>query len=361
VAFATRFGRPPDVVASAPGRVNLIGEHTDYNDGFVLPTAIPQRTWVALARRTDGAAHVGSDAVAGPPRRFTPGGERRARDWLDYVQGCTHALGGAAPVAGFDAWIVSDVPPGSGLSSSAALEVAVLRALRDAFALRLDDVALALTAHRAEHDFVGARVGIMDQMAASLADERSALFLDTRSRAWEPVPLPPDLGLVVVDSGIAHEHAGGEYNVRRAECEAACAALGVASLRDVGAVDLPRAAALPPPLGRRVRHVVTENARVLAAVDALRDDDLRSLGTLLVTGHASLRDDYAVSVPDVDVLVDVACADPAVYGARVTGGGFGGAVVAAARAGATADAAARIVTAYVARTGRPGRALVPAA
>ncbi|HEV7731663.1 MAG TPA: galactokinase [Candidatus Binatia bacterium] len=317
------------VVASAPGRVNLIGEHTDYNDGLVLPLAIPQRTTVTLIRRDDDRICVTS-AVGDGPREYRLGQETRGGDWLDYVQGCTAMLAAHGRLGGADLHITSTVPVGAGLSSSAALEVAVLRAFRAAFGLALDDVALAGTAHRAEHDFVGARVGIMDQMAASLADERTALYLDVQTMAVERVPVPSSLGLVVVDSGIAHRNLGGGYQARRAECDVACRLLGVPSLRALGDDALARAAALPSPLDRRVRHVVTENQRVRDTVAALRAGDLRRLGALFTASHASMRDDYAVSLPEIDALVERAEAQSGVLGARLTGGGFGGAIVVAA-------------------------------
>lgn len=349
------------MTATAPGRVNLLGEHTDYNDGLVLPTAIPQRTTVTLARRPDDVVRVASTAFPGEaPREFRLGREARTGGWVDYVQGCTQALATVAPLGGFDALVHSTVPVGGGLSSSAALEVALLRALRAALGTALDDVTLARLAHRAEHDFVGARVGIMDQMAASLGSTRTALFLDARSLACEAVPLPATLALLVLDSGIAHRHADGGYNARRAECERAAAALGVPALRDVEEAELARAVALPPPLPARVRHVVTENGRVREAVAALRAADLPRLGALFLASHASQRGDYAVSTPEVDALVEIAAAEPAVYGARLTGGGFGGAVVVAARPDAGPHLAARIVAAYRRRTGAPGRVLMGA-
>ncbi|HEY2385429.1 MAG TPA: galactokinase [Candidatus Binatia bacterium] len=356
--FSALFGRAPEVTATAPGRVNLMGEHTDYNGGLVLPTAIPQSCEVALARRVDGRVRVVSALVAAAPREYQLGEERREGDWLDYVAGCTAALlADGHSLTGFDARIASSVPVGAGVSSSAALAVSVLRALRAVFALALDDVALARLAHRAEHDFVGARVGIMDQLAASLADERSALFLDTRSLDYERVALPPSVDLVVLDSGVAHRHATGGYNARRAECERACALLGVTSLRDLEA-SAPLDALLEP-LGRRVRHVLSENARVVAAVAALRAGDVAALGRLFSASHASQRDDYEVSCPEIDALVGVASADPRVAGARLTGGGFGGAVVLVAEAGTAAAVAVRAATAYAERTGLRATRLVP--
>jgi galactokinase len=361
--FAAAFGRAPEVRSAAAGRVNLIGEHTDYNDGFVLPLAVPLRTRVALSRRMDREGRVVSgqradDGIAA----FTVGGEQPGRAWLDYVQGVTSVLGAAGQaVGGFDLAIDSDVPLGSGLASSAALLVAVARALREAFGLSIDDVELARLAQRAEVEFVGARVGIMDQFCASLGDEHHALFVDTRTLAYERVPFPPSLELAVIGSGVAHSNAAGEYNTRRAECERACQLLGVASLRDLTVADLPRIDALPAPLAGRARHVVTENQRVLDTVSALKDGRPDDLGALMAASHRSMRDDYEVSVGEIDLLVELADARADVIGARLTGGGFGGSIVAITPAGRAGEAGRSIVAAYRERTGRPGRLLVPAA
>ncbi len=346
--------------ASAPGRVNLIGEHTDYNGGFVLPTAIPQRTSVELIRRADNTVEARS-ANAPNPGTFTVGREQQRGDWLDYVQGVTWAVRQAGfDVAGFELSISSDVPLGAGLSSSAALEVALLRAIRQSFALHdLDDVNLALLGQKAENDFVGARCGIMDQMAASLADQTTALFLDTRSLEFRRVPLPATADLVVVHSGVSHGIAGGEYNTRRAECEEAARQLGVPQLRDLTRADLARIEHLPEPLGRRARHVLLEDERVLDSIAALGESDLARLGELFLASHASMRDDFEVSVPEVDLLVDLARLDPQVYGARMTGGGFGGSVVMLAHLGQGKSAAERIARVYAERSGRTPRVLVP--
>lgn len=359
--FDALFGRAPAVRARAPGRVNLMGEHTDYNGGFVLPMAIPQETRVELAPRPGREVRAFSADVPGRRvERYVLGAERKGRGWLDYVQGVTDVLPrDGHDLGGFDVRFTSSVPLGSGLSSSAALEVSLLRALREAFSLRLDDVALALAGQRAETEFVGAPVGVMDQLASSLADARSALFIDTRTLAHEKLPLPPDVEVVVVSSGISHSHAGGDYRVRRAECEQAAAALGVKQLRDLTVADLPRALALSEPLGRRVRHVVTEDARVLAAVEALRAGDAARLGALFDASHASQRDDYDVSIPEIDLLVSLARRDPDVLGARLTGGGFGGSIVALARAATGAAAGQRVASAYDAVSGRTARVLVP--
>jgi galactokinase len=361
--FHTLFGRAPVVSADAPGRVNLIGEHTDYNGGFVLPTAIPQRTHIELAPRPDRTVRAASANLPGGAivEQYILGAETPGRDWLDYVQGITHVLRAAGhDLHGFDVRIASDVPIGSGLSSSAALEVSLLRALRQAFRLGFDDVAMALMGQRAENQFVGAQCGIMDQMAATFADEHTALFLDARSLEYQRVPLPAGADLIVLNSGVAHDHAAGDYNTRRAECERACQLLGVKQLRDLGIADLPRVNALPEPLRRRARHVLTEDDRVLRAVQALRQGDLPLLGKLFYESHESMRDDYQVSVKEIDLIVDLARRQPEVYGARLTGGGFGGSVVMLAHAGRGADVARRIARGYAERSGRTPAVLVPA-
>ncbi len=358
--FPQLFGRAAAVAADAPGRVNLIGEHTDYNGGFVLPTAIPQRTRFELAPRADRTVRVWSAARSKAIESYTLGGEQPGRDWLDYVQGVTVLLGREGfGLAGFDARVESRVPLGSGLSSSASLTVSLMRALRKAFGLELDDVQLALLGQRVENEFVGARVGIMDPMAASLGDEGTALFLDARSRAYERVPLPAGADLVVLHSGVSHRLAGGDYNTRRSECERACSLLGVELLRDLGPADLPHVNALPEPLNRRARHVLTENERVLEAVATMHAGDLLRLGQLFYASHASMRDDYQVSIPEIDRIVELAQAEADVYGARLTGGGFGGSVVMLARAGRGWPVAERIATAYAAETGNQPRILVP--
>jgi galactokinase len=256
------------------------------------------------------------------------------------------------------------VPLGGGLSSSASLEVALLRAIRQAFSLTIDDVQLARLGQIAENDFVGARCGIMDQMSASLADTRNALFLDTRSLDFERVPLPSAADLVVIHSGVTHRIAEGhgvqsEYNARRADCEEAAVQLGVPQLRDLTSADLPRLATLPDRLQKRARHVITEDERVLDAVTALKAQDLETLGTLFYASHASMRDDFEVSTPEIDLLVDLARQDPAIYGARLTGGGFGGAVVILARGGDGREVGQRLARAHSEQSGQSPTVLVP--
>jgi galactokinase len=348
-AFSALFGRAPEALARAPGRVNLLGEHTDYNDGYVLPTAIGMCTELALARRDDGRVVVMSEALD-ERGTYVLGQEPHTGGFIDYVAGVTRSLAvhGHA-IEGFDALVRSSVPVGSGLSSSAALEVALLRALRVRFSLVFDDRVLAELAHWGETRHVGVPVGMLDPMACSLADEHTALFLDVRTLTFERVALPEAAEIAVVDSGVAHQNAAGDYRKRRDECRRAAELLGVAALRDATLERLP---SLPEPLRRRARHVITENARVLAGVQALRDGDADRFGALWWASHASQRYDYEVSVPLVDAIVERARRVPEILGARLTGGGFGGAVVVLVRRGHARPAAAAIAA-------RPELVLVP--
>jgi galactokinase len=358
--FQILFGRPAAYSASAPGRVNLIGEHTDYNGGFVLPLPIPLRTVADLAPRRDHIVRAWSTNVGGDPLVYSLGAECSGRGWLDYIQGLTKLLSEEGhPLRGVDLRIESSLPLGSGLASSAALEVAVLRVLCDAFNLSLTGVEQALIGQRAENEFVGARVGIMDQMAASIAEPGEALFIDTRSLRYERLLLTEEAELVVISSGVSHSHAAGQYNARRAECERACTLLGVEQLRDLSAADLPVVARLPQPFARRARHVITENERVLEALQCLRSADLPSLGRLLYASHESLRDDYQVSIPELDLLVELAAGESEVYGARLTGGGFGGSMIVLTHRRAGRAVAERIAREYARRTTRASEVLLP--
>jgi len=358
-SFADVFGLAAEAEATAPGRVNLLGEHTDYHEGYVLPAIIPQRTHASISRRTDRAVRAWSAETPGAVEEYVLGFETSGRGWLDYVQGLTMALSRrGVDLPGFNLHLWSTVPIGGGVSSSAALEISVLRALRTRFGLALDDVALARIGQAAETEFVGAPVGIMDQMASSLGREGEALFLDTRTLAVERILLPREIDLVVIDSGIPHAHAGGAYALRRRESFEAAAALGVGHLRDLDVDALGRLDGLDPILARRARHVITENRRVRDGVTALRASDIPTFGRLMNASHESMRVDYETSTPDVDTLVAIARQDGDVAGARLTGGGFGGAIVAIAYAGTAAEAAGRIAGRY-ARTGRTARVLVP--
>jgi galactokinase len=327
----------------------------------VLPTVLPQQTSASVRRRDDRVVRARSAAVDDRVAEYVLGEERRSGTWVDYVQGITAMLRSRElHIAGFDLRLTSDVPLGAGVSSSAALEVSVLRGLRDLFALPLDDLQLARVAQAVETEFVGAPVGIMDQMASSMGRPGEALFIDTRSLAFERLPLPP-VDLIVIASGVTHRHAGGGYVARRQESFAAARLLGVAHLRDVDASAAPQLQALPPLLARRARHVISENQRVLEAVTAIRAADAPRLGALFNASHDSMRDDYEVSTPDVDTLVRVAQEHPHILGARLTGGGFGGAVVMLAQPGCGREAARAIHQEYQRLTRRAGAVLVPAA
>ena len=360
--FEALFHHPADGRASAPGRINLIGEHIDYNGGHVLPLAIPRRTFVEVRLRADRHVHAFSASVDEELREATyeRGAEAPGRGWIDYVQGLTHVLDREGhDVPGFELHVTSELPVGSGLASSAALEIAVLRALRSVCGLPLDDVALARIAHLAETEFVGAPVGIMDQMASSLASEDAALFLDTKTRTFTRTPLPRDVEIALIDSGVAHRHASGEYRSRREECQRAAALLNVSLLCDMPLGDLRRAEQLPPPLNRRVRHVLTEEARVLAAVEAMKAGASEQLGRLFVESHVSMRDDYEVSVFEVDILVDAAVRDPDALGARMTGGGFGGAVIILCRRTKAAAVASNVLASHRAAGQTASRIVLP--
>jgi galactokinase len=349
----------------AHGRVNLIGEHTDYNGGWVLPTAIPQKTVVRLEETAGERVDLSADPEepGGAPRTaaYVLGEEKATGAWSDYLQGATKLLRGEGiRLRGFRASITSTVPEGSGLSSSAALEIAFLKGLRELNGFDLNDEALALLGQRIENEFVGARVGIMDQMACAFGRWGEALFLDTKTMQHRQVQIP--LGradLVVVNSGVKHRHSGGGYNQRRQECEDACAALGVASLRELHPGGVARLEKLPDVLLRRARHVITENVRVFETVKALEEGDLPKAGQLFYASHASMRDDYEVSVPEVDLLVSLFGKEHGVYGARLTGGGFGGSVVALTQKGKGAELSQKVAALYGERSGQRATVLVP--
>jgi galactokinase len=337
--FETLFGYQPQGVWSAPGRVNLIGEHTDYNEGFVLPFAINLRTVVALGVRDDAVLRIAStfadEVVELPIAELSPdtlGG------WSAYPLGVAWALGqfGAdlSAVPGVDIFIDSVVPVGAGLSSSAAIESAVALALDEVWQLGFDRQTLAKVGQLAENKAVGAPTGIMDQSASLLGRRDSAVFLDCRSLEAQVIELgfaDAGLELVIIDTGIKHSHATGGYADRRASCEAGAAAMGVPSLRDLSVDDLPRAReVLDEETFRRVRHIITENQRVLDTVEVLRTHGPTAIGDLLDASHRSMRDDFEISVPELDLAVETAQANGAI-GARMTGGGFGGAAIALIR------------------------------
>jgi galactokinase len=334
--FIRSYQRSPDGVWSAPGRANLIGEHTDYNDGFVLPFAIAERTAVAARRRDDDQIRVRSAAYPSHIGSFSglSPSVPQVSGWSAYPFGVAWAISRARPLPGrygADLYIDSDVPAGAGLSSSAALEMAVAAALTDLWGLDLSPGELARAGQRAENEVVGAPTGIMDQYASLLGQPDAAVFLDCRTLATRSVPLrlaPAGLTLVLTDTGERHAHAAGGYAARRASCEKAARELGVPALRDLETADLPRAEReLDDETFRRVRHVVTEDARVLATVAALEAGDMEAAGRHLTASHRSMRDDYEITTPALDLAVETALAAGAL-GARMTGGGFGGSAIA---------------------------------
>ncbi|MFF1874637.1 galactokinase [Streptomyces sp. CB03911] len=356
-AFTAVHGGAPDGVWAAPGRVNLIGEHTDYNDGFVLPIALPHAARAAVRRREDDLLRLHSAQADGAVVEVTADELRPGAvpGWARYVAGVVWALRDAGhPVGGVDVHLDSDVPTGAGLSSSAALECVVAIACNDLWDLGLGPVELGLLAQRAENVFVGVPCGAMDQLASTCCEAGRALFLDTRTLTARQLPVDlaaAGLRLLVIDTQVKHDLADGAYAERRSGCEKAAELLGLAALRDLDLAGLPAALDTLPDEGLRslTRHVVTENARVEAAVEALLAGEPAALGPILTAGHASLRDDFLVSCAETDLVVATANAAGAL-GARMTGGGFGGSVIALV-ADEDADRVAEAVSAAFAAAG----------
>jgi galactokinase len=358
--FAAHFALSPDLVVRAPGRVNLIGEHTDYNDGFVLPAAIGRETQVAARRREGATVRVvacdldnAEDVIALDAPILphdTPG-------WADYVRGMLAVMQMAGvPLTGADIMIRGDIPQGSGLSSSASLSVAVGTAMAVmAGASNLDMVQIALLAQQSECDFVGTKCGIMDQLISATGVAGHALLIDCRSLERYPVAMPADAAILIVHSGITRGLVDGHYNERRAQCESVAAALNVPALRDLTMEELLVAEAMLDPVAfRRARHVISENARTLDAAQALKAGDLAAMGVLMAASHISMRDDFQITLPQIDALVallqDVTGNRG---GARMTGGGFGGAVVALCPNDAVDDVVAAVRAGYQTPDGTP--------
>lgn len=357
--FRARFGGPASL-ARAPGRVNLIGEHTDYNEGFVLPAAIDLFCWVAFAPRKDrivgfNSEHFDESVEVSLDDLAT----RATRSWVNYPLGVAWALQqfGCA-LRGANVYISSDVPLGAGLSSSAAIEVATGYALMSVAGAPIDTKKLALLCQRAENEFVGARTGIMDQFVSCHGRAGHALLLDCRSLDFRHVPLPANVDLVICNTLVRHRIGAGEYNVRRGECEAAVRALsaalpGIRTLRDVSLADLEaHRALLSETIYKRCRHVITENARVQETASALESGHLENLGQLMANSHRSLRDAYEVSCRELDLMVNLAERQRGVLGARMTGGGFGGCTINLVRSAESAEFRKRIAEEYEAAAGR---------
>ncbi len=322
--FAEKYGRPPQLVIRSPGRVNLIGDHTDYNDGFVMPIAIDQATWIAAAPREDRSVDITSIELG--TARFDLDRLETSRTWADYVAGTLSELG-LDLEHGFDAVVRTDIPVGAGLSSSAALELGIARLAAELGRVPWDPIAAALAAQRAENEFVGMPCGIMDQLIVAGGVRGHALLLDCRSLDTHKVFVPATATIVILDTGTRRRLVESAYEDRRNACERAAAALGVPALRDatLGMLD---SASLDPVMRRRARHVITENARTQEAARALAGGDLESFGCLMDESHVSLRDDFKVSGTALDAITDIARRHPGCLGARVTGGGFAGCAVA---------------------------------
>ncbi|MEO8611527.1 MAG: galactokinase [Chloroflexota bacterium] len=351
--FQKHFGQPPAHVVRAPGRVNLIGEHTDYNDGFVFPMAIDRAAWIALRPRDDKRVIVRSldfDQTA----EFTLDHLSKAGDeWIEYVKGVAWALIEAGhPLGGWEGVLAADVPIGAGLSSSAALEMATARAFYLTSSFPWNPAAIAKLGQKAENQWVGAQTGIMDQMISASGQADHALLIDCRSLETQLVPLPPGTVIVVLDTATRHQHTESGYNERRAQCEAAARYFNVTALRDVTIEQFEaRADGLDDVTMRRARHVITENARTLEAAEVMRAGDAAKMGKLMDASHVSMRDDFEISRDEMNTMVEIAQKHPACFGARMTGGGFGGCAVALIRIEDAAAFADAVGAAYTKATG----------
>jgi galactokinase len=361
--FEQLYGESPTFLVRAPGRVNLIGEHTDYNDGFVLPMAIDRAIWIALRPRADQRELLHSEDFADALEVDLRDLKYESAGWREYVKGVAHfMMADGHELRGWEGVVAGDVPVGAGLSSSAALEMATARAFVAAGRLPWDAAAMARIGQRAESEWVGVNCGIMDQMISAAGQRDHALLIDCRSLATRPIPLPPNTLVVVLDTATRRGLVDSAYNERRAQCEAAAAFFGVPALRDVDIRTFAtRAEALDSTTRRRARHVISENERTLAAAEAMSRGDAAEVGRLMNASHVSMRDDFEISRPEVDTMVALAQAQSACYGARLTGGGFGGAVVALAEAARTELFAAAVTSAYHQATGLEPQALICAA
>ena len=351
-AFSERFGAPPTLVARAPGRVNIIGDHTDYNDGFVLPMAIDRAVWIALRPRDDDRVRVFSLDFAELADFPVVNGRAKGAGWEEYMRGVAWALTTSGRSAkGWEGVSAGDVPVGAGLSSSAALELATARAFAGVGDFPWEPIAMAQLAQRAENEWVGVNCGIMDQLISAAGSAGHALLIDCRSLETRAVPIPASAAVVVLDTATRRGLVDSAYNERRAQCEAAARTFGVRALRDVTQDAFEQGASrLDPVTRRRARHVVTENARTLDAARALEAGDVRRVGVLMNESHASLRDDFEVSRAELDTMVDLARAHHACHGARMTGAGFGGCAVALVDAGGASAFARDVAARYEAST-----------
>lgn len=350
-AFLARFGEAPKHLVRAPGRVNLIGEHTDYNDGFVLPLAIERAVWIALRPRHDRRVQLFSLEFASEGQ-FDLDHLEKSGGWLEYPKGVAWALQGAGlELRGFDGVLSGDVPRGAGLSSSAALELAVAKAFHAVSGFAWEPTRMAQLAQQAENRWVGVNCGIMDQLISAAGVAHHALLIDCRSLELTPVPLPSGSKVVILDTATRRGLVDSAYNERRRQCEAASRFFGVAALRDVSLAQFNAATRLEPLIAKRARHVISENERTLQAAEAMRQGDSVRLGQLMNASHASLRDDFEVSSAALNTMVELAQAHSGCFGARLTGAGFGGSAVALVAESQSAPFAAEVSANYQRRTG----------
>jgi galactokinase len=350
-SFTTYFNAKPEFIVRAPGRVNLIGEHTDYNDGFVLPMAIDRAVWIALSPRADSQVRIRSLDLE-VDSAFELHSLTKGDGWLEYIKGVANELQKAGhELRGFDAVMTGDVPRGAGLSSSAAVELATARAFAAASGFAWDAAQMAKISQKAENEWVGMKCGIMDQMASAASKEGFALFLDCRTLEYQHAPLPKNTSVVILDTSTRRGLVDSAYNERRSQCEEAARWFGVKALRDVSVDEFEKSSGLSEVVMKRARHIITENARVLEAVNVLKEGNVKRLGELFNASHNSLRDDFEVTNEALNQIVECAQEQSSCYGARMTGAGFGGCAVALVQEENASDFTNAVSAAYKQKSG----------
>ena len=350
-SFTTYFNAKPEFIVRAPGRVNLIGEHTDYNDGFVLPMAIDRAVWIALSPRADSQVRIRSLDLE-VDSAFELHSLTKGEGWLEYIKGVANELQKAGhELRGFDAVITGDVPRGAGLSSSAAVELATARAFAAVSGFAWDAAQMAKISQKAENEWVGMKCGIMDQMASAASKEGFALFLDCRTLEYQHAPLPKNTSVVILDTSTRRGLVDSAYNERRSQCEEAARWFGVKALRDVSVDEFEKSSGLSEVVMKRARHIITENARVLEAVNVLKEGNVKRLGELFNASHNSLRDDFEVTNEALNQIVECAQEQSSCYGARMTGAGFGGCAVALVQEENASDFTNAVSAAYKQKSG----------
>jgi galactokinase len=349
--FLTYFNAKPEFIVRAPGRVNLIGEHTDYNDGFVLPMAIDRALWIALSPRTDSKVRIRSLDLK-VDSAFELHSLAKGEGWLEYIKGVAYELQKAGyELRGFDAVMTGDVPRAAGLSSSAAVELATARAFASVSGFAWNPAQMAKISQKAENEWVGVNCGIMDQMASAASKEGYALFLDCRTLEYQHAPLPENISVVILDTSTRRGLVDSAYNERRSQCEEAARWFGAKALRDVSVDDLKKGSGLSEVVMKRARHIVTENARVLEAVQVMKAGNVKRLGELFNASHNSLRDEFEVTNVALNQIVECAQEQSSCYGARMTGAGFGGCAVALVQEESAQEFTNAVSAAYKQRSG----------